>query len=470
VVTFTKDFKFGVATAAYQVEGAAAEDGRTPSIWDTFCRTPGKVYEGQTGDVACDQYHRYKEDVRLMKEMGVDSYRFSIAWPRIFPAYGTYNPKGMEFYRSLIHELQESGIDPVVTLYHWDLPNWAHERGGWLNRESVAWFAEYAAKVFEGLGGSVKLWVTHNEPFCASILGYGMGIHAPGHQDMREALIAAHHILLSHGAAVEAFRNCDFRDSKIGITLNLTPVVPFTRSREDVEAVSRSDGLANRWFLDSVFKASYPEGMKEVLGKLVGDFDFIRDGDLRRISNEIDFLGVNYYTRSVVKHVQNGVLNYEEVPGNPENETAMGWQICPQALYDLMFRLRREYTQLPIYITENGAAFDDVLTDDRQVHDIRRIDYIKTHLTKIAEANAQGANIQGYFLWSLLDNFEWACGYSKRFGIVYVDFKTLARYAKDSASWYGEVIRIRTIDEHAAPSRPAFPAPTDRSSGGLFHE
>ncbi|HWQ21605.1 MAG TPA: family 1 glycosylhydrolase, partial [Clostridia bacterium] len=313
MATFAKDFRFGVATAAYQVEGAAAEDGRTPSIWDTFCRTPGKVHGGETGDVACDNYHRYREDVRLMKEMGVDSYRFSIAWPRIFPAYGTYNPKGMEFYRSLIHELQESGIDPVVTLYHWDLPNWAHERGGWLNRESVAWFAEYAAKVFEKLGDSVKLWITHNEPFCASMLGYGMGIHAPGHQDMREALIAAHHILLSHGAAVEAFRNCGLRDGKVGITLNLTPAVPFTRSRADLEAVSRSDGIANRWFLDPVLKGSYPEDTREVLRKLVGDLDFIRDGDLQRISHGIDFLGVNYYTRSLVRVVQNGALNYEEV-------------------------------------------------------------------------------------------------------------------------------------------------------------
>jgi len=446
VVTFAKDFKFGVATAAYQVEGAAEEDGRTPSIWDTFCTTPGKVYEGQTGDVACDQYHRYKEDVRLMKEMGVDSYRFSIAWPRIFPAYGTYNPKGMEFYKNLIHELQENGIEPVVTLYHWDLPNWAYERGGWLNRESVAWFAEYGAKVFEELNDSVRLWITHNEPFCASILGYGWGVHAPGHRDMREALTAAHHILLSHGAAVEAFRKCNLRDSKVGITLNLTPAVPFTRSREDVEAVSRSDGLANRWFLDPVFKASYPGDMKEVLGKLVGDLDFIRDGDLQRISNGIDFLGVNYYTRSLVKVVQNGALNYEEVPGNPENETAMGWQICPQALYDLIFRLRREYTQLPIYITENGAAFDDVLTNGKHVHDTQRTEYIKAHLTAIAEANIQGANVQGYFLWSLLDNFEWAYGYSKKFGIVHVDFGTQERSLKDSALWYRDVISSRTIE------------------------
>ncbi|MHB8107291.1 MAG: GH1 family beta-glucosidase [Candidatus Cryosericum sp.] len=446
MVTFAEDFKFGVATSSYQVEGAVAEDGRTPCIWDTFCRMPGKIYEGQTGDIACDHYHRYKEDVRILKEIGVDSYRFSISWSRVFPAYGVYNPKGMEFYKNLIRELKQNGIEPMATLYHWDLPMWAYERGGWLNRESVTWFKEYATKVFEELNDSVKLWITHNEPFCASILGYDLGIHAPGHKSPREALIAAHHILLSHGAAVEAFRECRFRDSKIGITLNLTPAVPASASREDVEAASRSDGLANRWFLDPVFKSSYPEDMKEAFGKLVGDFDFIKDGDLQRISTRIDFLGVNYYTRSVMKFAQDGMLNSQEVPGDPKNATAMGWDICPQALEDLLLRLRRDYTLIPIYITENGAAFDDVLTSDKHVHDARRIDYIKSHLTAIADVNAQGANVQGYFLWSLLDNFEWASGYSKRFGIVHVDFPTQERSLKDSALWYRSVIRSRTVE------------------------
>ena len=446
MMTFAKDFKFGVATSSYQIEGAAAEDGRTPSIWDTFCRTPGKIYADQTGDIACDHYHRYKEDVRILRDLGVNSYRFSISWPRIFPAYGAYNPKGMQFYKDLIHELQENGIEPVATLYHWDLPMWAYERGGWLNRESVTWFKEYATRVFEELNDSVKSWITHNEPFCASILGYDLGIHAPGHKDLGEALIAAHHILLSHGVAVQAFRECGFRDSKIGITLNLTPSSPASNSREDMEAASRSDGLSNRWFLDPVFRSSYPEDMKEAFGKIVGDFDFIRDGDLQTISARNDFLGVNYYTRSLVKFVQDGVLNYQEVPGDPKNTTAMGWEICPQALEDLLLRLRREYTQIPIYITENGAAFDDVLTNDKHVHDAQRIDYIKAHLSKIAEANMQGANVQGYFLWSLLDNFEWAYGYSKKFGIVHIDFETQERSLKDSALWYRDTISSRTIE------------------------
>jgi beta-glucosidase len=447
MVNFAQDFVFGTATAAYQVEGAAAEDGRTPSIWDTFCRTPGKVYEGQTGDIACDHYHRYEEDVRILKEIGVNSYRFSISWPRVFSAYGTYNPKGMEFYKNLIRELKQNGIEPFVTLYHWDLPNWAYERGGWLNRESVVWFKEYAMKVFEELGNSVKFWITHNEPFCASILGYGSGVHAPGHKNMKEALIAAHHILLSHGAAVEAFRECGLRDSKIGIVLNLTPAYPASDSKEDMQAASRSDGLSNRWFLDPVFRSSYPQDMKEALSDVAGGFDFMKDGDLQRISARNDFLGVNYYTRATIKFVRDSGLNYQEVQGDPEKSvTAMGWEVYPQALYDLMLRLRREYTHIPIYITENGAAFGDVLTKEKRVHDTERTDYIKEHLRKIAEANMRGADIRGYFLWSLLDNFEWACGYSKRFGIVHVDFETQERSLKDSAFWYKDVISTRIIE------------------------
>ena len=446
MVEFAKDFRFGVATSSYQIEGAAAEDGRTPSIWDTFCRTPGSVYGGQTGDVACDHYHRYREDVGILRELGVDSYRFSVSWSRVFPAYGVYNPKGMEFYRNLVRELRQSGIEPVATLYHWDLPTWADERGGWLNRDSVLWFRDYAEKAFEELGDSVKFWITHNEPFCASILGYGLGIHAPGHKNMGEALVAAHHILLSHGVAVQVFRGCGFSDSKIGITLNLTPASPASNVKEDIEAASRADGLSNRWFLDPVFRSSYPEDMKQAFGRLADGCDFIKDGDLQTISATNDFLGVNYYTRSLVKHVQDGFLNYQEVPADRANTTAMGWEICPQALHDLVLRLRKEYTDIPIYITENGAAFEDVLTSDKHVHDTQRTDYIKAHLTAIADANAQGANVRGYFLWSLLDNFEWAYGYSKKFGIVRVDFETQERSLKDSASWYKHAISSRYIE------------------------
>jgi len=292
MVKFDKNFVFGVGTSAYQIEGAVTEDGRTPSIWDTFCRIPGKVYEGQNGDFACDHYHRYKEDVKIMKEIGVDSYSFSISWPRIFPKYGKYNPKGMEFYKSLISELNKNGIEPVVTLYHWDLPMWAYDRGGWLNRDSVKWFQEYATKVFKEFNNSIRFWITHNEPLCASVLGYYTGEHAPGHQNLRETLIAAHHILLSHGVVVESFRDLGIK-GEIGIKINLTPSYPASDSKDDIEASCRSDGLSNRWFLDPIFKFSYPEDMKKIFTRLVGSFNFIRDGDLQKISTKIDFLGVN---------------------------------------------------------------------------------------------------------------------------------------------------------------------------------
>jgi len=444
MVRFEKNFIFGLATSSYQIEGAATEDGRSPSIWDTFCKTPGKVYEGHTGDVACDHYHRYKEDVGILKEIGVNAYRFSISWSRIFPEYGKYNPKGMEFYKKLIDELIRNDIKPTVTLFHWDLPMWAYDMGGWQNRDSVKWFKEYAVKVFEELNDSVKFWITHNEPFCASILGYNLGIHAPGHKNTREALIVAHNILLSHGVTVEAFREFGFKDSKIGVVLNLTPFYSVSDSKEDIEAAFRCDGLSNRWFLDPIFKASYPEDMKKVFIKVAGEFDFIKDGDLQKISIKNDFLGVNYYSRALVKFFQDLKLNCQSVKGNLK-KTAMGWEIYPQGLYDLIVRLRKEYTQLPIYITENGAAFNDTLSKEKRIKDVERIDYIKRHLMKIADLNQQGADIRGYYLWSLIDNFEWTYGYSKRFGIVYVDFKTQERIMKDSALWYKDVIKNRTI-------------------------
>jgi len=299
--------------------------------------------------------------------------------------------------------------------------------------------------VFEELNDSVKFWITHNEPFCASILGYNLGVLAPGHKNMREALIAAHHILLSHGAVVEVFREFGFKDSKIGITLNLTPSYPASDSKEDMEAAFRSDGLSNRWFLDPVFKASYPEDMKKVLVEFAGEFDFIKGGDLQKISIKNDFLGVNYYTRVLIKFFQDSKLNYQSVQGSLK-KTSMDWEICPEALYDLILRLRREYTKVPIYITENGAAFDDVLSKEKQrVNDVERIDYIKRHLIKIADLNEQGTDIRGYYVWSLIDDFEWYYGYSKRFGIVYVDFKTQERTLKNSALWYKDVIKNRFI-------------------------
>jgi len=446
LIKFPKDFTWGVATSSYQIEGAVNEDGRTPSIWDIFSKTEGKTYQGHTGDVACDHYHRYKEDVKIMKEIGVKAYRFSIAWPRIFPEEGKYNPKGMDFYKRLVDELLKRDIMPVATIYHWDLPQWAYDKGGgWLNRDSVKWYLEYASKLFEELGDVVPLWITHNEPWCSSILSYGIGEHAPGHKNYREALIAAHHILLSHGEAVKAFREMNIKGSKIGITLNLTPAYPASEKEEDKLAAQYADGFANRWFLDPIFKGNYPEDMMELYSKIIGEFDFIKEGDLETISVPIDFLGVNYYTRSIVKYDEDSMLKAENVPG-PGKRTEMGWEISPESLYDLLKRLDREYTKLPMYITENGAAFKDEVTEDGRVHDYERIEYIKEHLKVIARFIEEGGNLKGYFVWSLLDNFEWAHGYSKRFGIVYVDYETQKRILKDSAFWYKEVIERNAIE------------------------
>ncbi len=441
---FKRNFVFGIATSSYQIEGAAAEDGKGPSIWDIFCKIPGKIYKGHTGDIACDHYHRYKEDIKLMSDIGINAYRFSISWPRIFPKRGTYNPKGMEFYKNLVNELIARNIKPVAALYHWDMPIWVYEIGGWLKRDSVKWFEEYAAKVFEELNTSVKLWLTHNEPYCQPIYGYAEGIHAPGHKDMREALIAAHHILLSHGAAVETFRKYDFKNSEIGITLNLIPAYPVSDSKEDVEAAYRSDGMSNRWFLDPIFKSSYPEDMKKVFNKFVGEFDFICDGDLEKISVKNDFLGVNYYASDLIKFSRDSKFGFENARSNFE-KTTMGWNIWPEPLYNLIKRLKQEYTGIPIYIMENGAAFDDILSSGKRVHDVKRIDYIKRHLMEIAKLNEQGADVRGYFIWSIMDNFEWQHGYSKRFGIIFIDYKTQERILKDSAIWYKDLIRYRII-------------------------
>ncbi len=445
MLKFGKDFIFGASTSAYQVEGAAKEGGRSQSIWDVFSKTPGKTNKGETGDIACDHYHRFREDVALMAEIGIDAYRFSISWPRIFPQKGKYNPEGMEFYKNLISELSKNGIKATATLYHWDMPVWLYELGGgWLNRDSVKWFREYAIKVFEELNDSVKFWITHNEPQCSSYLGYGNGLHAPGHTNMREALIAAHHILLSHGAAVEAFREFDFKDSQIGIALNLIPAYPASDSKEDMEAAYRYDGFMNRWYLDPLLKASYPEDMKKIYKEFLGELDFIKSGDLGKISARNDFLGVNYYMRQLVEFSKDSILNFEVIHGNFER-TTMDWEIVPQSLHDLILRLRKEYPKIPIYITENGAAFNDIISGDGKIHDDKRIDYLREHLIKVAELNEKGADIRGYYVWSLIDTMEWSHGYAKRFGIIFVDYDTQKRIFKDSALWYKNLIKEREI-------------------------
>lgn len=444
VKRFKDDFIFGTSTSSYQIEGAADVDGRSPSVWDLFSKTPGKTYRGQTGDVACDHYYRYREDVEIMQKIGTDAYRFSIAWPRIFPEKGKYNPRGMEFYKKLITRLKDKGIKPMVTLYHWDLPLWAYKMGGWLNRDSVKWFKEYAVKVFEELNDSAWLWVSQNEPLCTSIYGYYSGFHAPGHKNLKEALTVAHHVLLSHGIAAVELKKSNLKNNKMGLALNLMQSYPASNMEEDIKANSVCDGHQVRWFLDPLFKASYPGDMVKIYNELIGDLDFIKDGDLEIISDKCDFVGLNFYSRELVEFSKDEELKFRRFAGNFK-KTEMGWEIVPEALYDIVTRIRKEYTRLPIYITENGAAFKDTLTEDKKVHDGQRIEYLRRHLKKVSQLNEEGMDIRGYFLWSLIDNFEWQHGYSKRFGIVYVDYETQERILKDSALWYKELIKKRVI-------------------------
>ncbi|MFC5467342.1 GH1 family beta-glucosidase [Cohnella suwonensis] len=441
---FPSDFIWGVATSSYQIEGAADADGRTASIWDTFCRTPGKVAGGDTGERACEHYYRFREDVRLLADLGIKHYRFSIAWPRIYPEKGKLNREGLDFYRSLLNELKECGIQPLVTVYHWDLPQWIQDEGGWTNREAVDHYMEYARTLFEEFGREVPMWNTHNEPWCAAFLGYGVGVHAPGHRNWREAIAAAHHILLSHGLAVQAYREMGLT-GQIGITLNLDHNDPASDREEDLEARRRHDGYLNRWFLDPVFKGAYPQDMMEWFLPHVGEYDFIQPGDLETIHEPGDLLGINYYSRGVIRSGtgHSMLLTDYVLPENSE-VTDMGWEIHPESLHRLMQRLRKDYTSIPIFITENGAATKDVL-ENGKVEDEGRIRYVKAHLEQSLKFIRDGGNLKGYYLWSFLDNFEWAFGYEKRFGMVHVDYETQVRTPKASAYWYRDVMRRNGI-------------------------
>ncbi|SDC24110.1 broad-specificity cellobiase [Pelagirhabdus alkalitolerans] len=442
---FDSGFTFGTSTSSYQIEGAVSQDGRTPSIWDTFSRIPGKVMNADNGDVACDHYNRYKEDVQYIKELGVEKYRFSIAWPRIFPREGEYNPLGMDFYKRLIKELIENDIKPVVTLYHWDMPQWAYDKGGWLNRESIQWFLDYAQVVIDELDADVDSWITHNEPWCAAFLGYQTGVHAPGHADVEESLIAAHHMLVSHGEVVRYLKNKKQSDTPIGITLNLSPIETVSNDYNDLIALTNADGYQNRWFLDPIFKGDYPSDVINLFSTFVNDFSFIQQGDLDIASTPTDFLGINYYSRGLVEFSSKDPFLYKAGFSDYE-KTGMGWDISPEAFKDLIYRLREDYTTLPIVITENGAAYPDEF-EHGEIHDVKRVDYIKKHLKAVAELNTKGMNISGYFVWSLFDNFEWAFGYDKRFGIIHVDFKTQKRTLKESAKFYKDVVKSRSIEE-----------------------
>ena len=428
-------FTWGVATSSYQIEGAATAGGRGPSIWDTFSRVPGAVINGDSGDVACDHYHRYNEDLDLIKWLGVNAYRFSIAWPRIFPqGAGSPNQAGIDFYDRLIDGALERGITPWPTLYHWDLPQALEDKGGWNSRATSERFAEYAHLMAEKFGDRVKNWTTLNEPFCSAWLGYLYGVMAPGIKDLQTAINASHHLLLGHGLATQAIRSVA-SDLRVGIVLNLTPAIPL--NEKDELAAKYADGFDNRWYADPVFKGSYPQDIVEGFGKEVP----IHAGDMQSISAPLDFLGINFYTRQTVTLDESAKpLPYRPVMVDGVERTAMGWEVHPESLTNIIMRVHRDYAPKEIYITENGSAWDESVINDK-VDDSRRVSYLERHLDAMLAAKAQGAPVNGYFAWSLMDNFEWAFGYSKRFGIVYVDYETQKRIPKSSAYYYRERIK-----------------------------
>ncbi len=442
-IGFPADFVWGAATAAYQIEGAVREDGRGESVWDRFAATPGKVRNGDTGEIACDFYHRYREDIGLMRELGLDAFRFSIAWPRVLPeGRGSVNQAGLDFYDRLVDELLANGIEPFPTLFHWDTPQALEDAGGWTVRATAEAFVEYAEVVAERLGDRVGHWITHNEPWVVSWIGHAEGRHAPGRASEADAVAAAHHLLLSHGWAVDAIRRAA-PAAKVGITLDLLHMYPASHSPEDEAAARQMDGEHNRWFLDPVFRGSYPADLVE-RNELVAPH--LRDGDLETIAAPIDFLGVNNYFRQVVAA---GGERPRQL--RPEGQyTDMDWEVYPEGLYRLLVRVAEDYSPPALYVTENGAAFGDIRGHDGKVHDPERTAYVEEYLGAVARAAAEGAPVKGYFVWSLLDNFEWDSGYSKRFGIVYIDYPTLERVPKDSFYWYRDFIA-----SHRSVSRPS---------------
>ena len=443
---FPDGFVWGAATASYQIEGAHDADGRGESIWDRFSHTPGKVLNGDTGDVACDHYHRYREDVALMRELGLKAYRFSVAWPRVFPAGRCkLNPAGLDFYERLVDALLAVGIQPYVTLYHWDLPQALQDEGGWANRDTIYHFRDYAAEVGRRLGGRIKAWITHNEPWVVAFIGNLLGNHAPGLKDLRTAIQISHHLLVSHGEAVKALRQVLPGESQVGITLDLVPQYPVTDSEADKAATQRYDGFRNRWFLDPLFRGGYPQDMLDMFGELAPQ---TQPEDMKTIAQKIDFLGINSYTRNFVKHDptvpvfqarwQEYWLGEEQIPGR--EYTDVGWEVFPHSLYQVIKRAGTEYGLQKLYVTENGAAFPDEVGPNGEVDDPKRVAYLKSYLAACHQAIQEGIGLKGYFVWSLMDNFEWALGYSKRFGIVYVDYPTQRRILKTSAKWYRQVI------------------------------
>ncbi len=447
---FSDGFQWGTATSAYQIEGAVHADGRGESIWDVFSHTPGKIPTGETGDAACDHYHLWEQDIELMQALGYKAYRFSLAWPRILPdGRGKINQAGLDFYDRLIDRLLQAGITPLVTLYHWDLPTALP--GGWLNRSVVDAFLEFTVTAARAYGDRIKNWVTINEPYCASMLSYSLGVHAPGLTDTTKALTAAHHLLLAHGRAVPVLRaHCP--DAQVGIALNLGPFHPLSDSEADRNVARFSDGELNRWFLDPLYGRGYPADIIEDynhMGVLQSEEpDYIQAGDFDHIAVPTDFLGINYYTRTVVGAVPGRLKNLHYIhrlPAPMDNQTEMGWEIYPQGLTEILERVHRDYNPASILIAENGASYPNGPEIDGKIHDDKRIAYLQSHIQAVARAIQAGVPVDGYYVWSFMDNYEWRFGYGQRFGLVHVNFQDQKRIAKDSAYWYGQIASSNAI-------------------------
>jgi beta-glucosidase len=443
-IHFPDGFIWGAATAAYQIEGAIAEDGRGPSIWDTFSHTPGKVLRGDTGDIACDHYHRWESDLDLLVDLGVSSYRFSVSWSRVMPSgSGAVNEAGLDFYDRLVDGLVARGIQPMVTLYHWDLPQALQDAGGWANRDTADAFAEYARVVHARLGDRVPYWLTLNEPYCSAFVGHLEGRHAPGIRDESIAVTAVHHLLLAHGKAVQALRT-DGVTGQVGITCNLTSPHPASSSDADVAAFKRLDLYENRMFLDPLFRGVYPEDAAEYY-RGVSDFGFVQSGDLEVISEPIDFFGINYYERHLVQaDPADPVRGWKRVPA--AEQTTVGIGVHPEGLREVLERVAADYTPLPLIVTETGISLHDYVDPSGVVKDAERIGFYESHMRAAHDAIAAGVNLVGFYPWSLMDNFEWAWGYAYRFGMYYVDYATQQRIPKDSARWFAGVTRSNGID------------------------
>ncbi len=449
--SFPPEFLWGAATAAYQIEGGVDEGGRGPSIWDVFSHTPGAVRDGDTGDVACDHYHRWEADLDIAESIGLQAYRFSVSWARLQPSgEGSLNTQGVEFYRGLLEGLARRGIRPFVTLYHWDLPQTLEASGGWPARRTADRFADFARRTVDALGDLATDWITLNEPWCSSFNGYHAGVHAPGRRDLAAAVAAAHHLNLAHGLAVRAIRDGAYPDTRIGLTNVITDVVAASDRPEDIAAARRVDGNNNLMFLAPAYLGRYPDSVHELYDRY-GLESLVRPDDLTVIASPTDFVGINHYHQPVVGTDPTDPHLGARITQAPPTLTSMGWSVKPESLRNVLRRVSTEFTSLPVYVTESGASFDDSVNSTGEVIDIDRINYLQGYFGAAAQAISDGVDLRGYFVWSLLDNFEWGEGYSKRFGLVYVDYATQERILKASAAWYRSQIQLHQ------PSSPPLP-------------